>query len=65
MTEPPRFEIIPDGHEHCWHVANKQHLIHHHRDDICCHCGKKRCVSLWRESPTPEGHGPYASETAK
>ena len=23
MTEPPRFEIIPDGHEHCWTVTGR------------------------------------------
>lgn len=51
---------MPDTHEHCWHVADFQHAVLNHRDDVCCHCGASRCVStaIMRRQ---DGHGPYAS----
>lgn len=47
--------------EHCWHIANMQHTLTNHRDDICCHCGITRCVRLQRDHYGNNlGHGPYA-----
>ena len=43
---------------HCWHTSPIQHAMMYHRDDICCHCGHARCVSLGLPV-IPEGHGPY------
>ena len=50
--------------DHCWHRAPIQHAIyrpgHVHIDQVCCHCGEKRC----RDIPVPgtynvDDHGPY------
>jgi hypothetical protein len=49
----------PDD-KHCWHYANFQHAMMHHRDETCCHCGTSRCVSTYDEYlRAREGHGRF------
>lgn len=48
---------VQGPHEHCWHMSQMQHTIEHHRDDVCCHCGKEACVAL--NPPLMPGHGPW------
>lgn len=31
---------------HCWHPSNFQHAMMNHIDEICCHCGFKKCTNL-------------------
>ena len=51
---------MPDhvaDHSACWHYATTQHAMMNHRDEVCCHCGIGRCVSMRRVRPS--GHGPF------
>ncbi len=40
--------------EHCWHVSPTQPLVLNHRDELCCHCGLRRCCEL--------GHGHFCPD---
>lgn len=43
---------------HCWHVADYQHTLDRHRDDLCCYCGATRCVTVPRPARVGRGgHG--------
>lgn len=44
----------------CWHYSSFQHAVTNHRDEVCCHCGTTRCVSV--QPKIPLGHGPYCPE---
>ena len=52
-------------HVHCWHYALLQHTVTNHRDEICCHCGEKRCLSIpGYDTLGPRlGHGPYVEKS--
>lgn len=42
---------------HCWHLAPWQHSVGGHRDDMCCRCATKRCVSVYPRCAWPDDAG--------
>lgn len=46
-------------HNHCFHETAGQHMMPHHKDVICCVCGKTACLNL---KPVYNiGHGKFAA----
>ncbi len=57
VHQPNDVPACKDGREHCWHTLLVQHAMLNHRDEGCCWCGNRQCVSL--PDQQPEGHGPF------
>lgn len=50
--------------QHCWHRMAYAHAFHagpgrEHIDEVCCHCGLKRCRTVNATSGAPDAHGPH------